>query len=340
MERIEELKSLLSSPKDIVIVSHRNPDGDAVGASLALFHFLNHFGHVVKIVFPSEYPDFLSWMPAVDQIISYDEQQEQAKTVIAGASLIFCLDFNGLDRIDKVGEFIMDNPAPKVLIDHHLDPEPFADFILSDTRASSTAELIYDFIHLLNWSSFLDENVGSCIYTGIITDTGSFKFGTSAKLFRVVADLVDRGIKDQALQDLIANNLSEKHLRLLGYCLFHRMEILEEYRTGIITLAKEDYARFDIQRGDTEGIVNYLLRMPKVVLAVFISEQPTVVKLSLRSKGDFSVQEIAVQHFKGGGHRNASGGASFIGLRPTVRKFKELLPLYKDKLDRVEVSGV
>lgn len=340
MERIEALKSLLSSPKDIVIVSHRNPDGDAVGSSLGLFHFLNHFGHVVHIVFPSEYPDFLSWMPSVDHIISYDEQQDQAKTVIAGASLIFCLDFNGLDRIDKVGEFIMDNPAPKVLIDHHLDPEPFADFVLSDTKASSTAELVYDFIHLLNWESFLDQNVGSCIYTGIITDTGSFKFGTSAKLFRVVADLVERGIQDQALQDLIANNLSEKHLRLLGYCLFHRMEILEEFRTGIITLAKEDYAMFDIQRGDTEGIVNYLLRMPKIVLAVFITEQPTVVKLSLRSKGDFSVQEIAVQHFKGGGHRNASGGASFIGLRPTVRKFKELLPMYKEKLEQVEVSKV
>ena len=279
-------------------------------------------------------------MPSVNQIISFDEQQEEAKSVIAGASLIFCLDFNGLDRIDKVGELVMDNPAPKVLIDHHLDPEPFADFILSDTKASSTAELVYDFIHLLNWDSFIDDHVGSCIYTGIITDTGSFKFGTSAKLFRVVADLVERGIQDQVLQDLIANNLSEKHLRLLGYCLFHRMEILEEYRTGIITLAKEDYARFDIQRGDTEGIVNYLLRMPKVVLAVFISEQPTVVKLSLRSKGDFSVQEIAVQHFKGGGHRNASGGASFIGLRPTVRKFKELLPMYKEKLEQVEVSKV
>ena len=335
MERIGELKSLLSTPKDVVIVSHRNPDGDAVGSSLALYHFLQHLGHAQKIVFPSEYPDFLSWMPSVNQIISFDEQQEEAKSVIAGASLIFCLDFNGLDRIDRVGELIIGNPAPKVLIDHHLDPEPFADFVLSDTRASSTAELIYDFIHLLNWRQYLDENVGSCIYTGIVTDTGSFKFGTSAKLFRVVADLVELGVKDQVLQDLIANNLSEKHLRLLGYCLFHRMEILEEYRTGIITLAKEDYARFDIQRGDTEGIVNYLLRMPKVVLAVFISEQPTVVKISLRSKGEFSVQEIAVQHFKGGGHRNASGGASFIGLRPTVRKFKELLPEYKTKLDAV-----
>ncbi len=335
MERIGELKSLLSSPKDVVIVSHRNPDGDAVGASLALYHFLQHLGHALKIVFPSEYPDFLSWMPAVGKIISFDEQPEEAKKAVEEAGLFFCLDFNGLDRIDKVGELIMGNSAPKVLIDHHLDPEPFADFILSDTRSSSTAELIYDFIHLLNWRQYLDENVGTCIYTGIVTDTGSFKFGTSAKLFRVVADLVELGVKDQILQDLIANNLSEKHLRLLGYCLFHRMEILEEFRTGIITLAKEDYAHFDIQRGDTEGIVNYLLRMPKVVLAVFITEQPTVVKLSLRSKGEFSVQEIAVQHFKGGGHRNASGGASFIGLKPTVRKFKELLPDYKAKLDAV-----
>lgn len=332
MEHIDELKSLLSTPKDIVILSHRNPDGDAVGASLALYHFFLQFGHAVRVIMPSEYPEFLGWMPGVQNILVYDEHPEEVKEVMAKAGMFFCLDFNALDRIDKVGEQLAGLQAPKVLIDHHLDPEPFTDFVLSDIRASSTAELIFDFIHLLGWQKYLNETVCSCIYTGIVTDTGSFKYGTSVKLFRVVAELLELGVKDQALQDLINNNLNEKHLRLLGYCLFHRMEILDEFRTGIITLTKEDYAKFDIQRGDTEGIVNYLLRMPRVVLAAFITEQPTIVKISLRSKGDFSVQEIAAQHFKGGGHRNASGGASFIGLRPTVRKFKELLPEYQQKL--------
>jgi phosphoesterase RecJ-like protein len=220
----------------------------------------------------------------------------------------------------------------KVLIDHHIDPEPFADFMLSDTSASSTSELIYDFIHLLGQGKEIDPLVGNCLYTGIVTDTGSFKYSTSPKLFRIVAHLLEIGVNDYLLQDLIFNCLPEKQLRLLGHCLANRMEILEEYQTGIITLSRKDYERFNIQRGDTEGIVNFLLKLKKVKVAAFITEQPNIVKLSLRSKGDFSVQEIASRYFKGGGHKNASGGFSHLGLRKTVAKFKEILPLYKDQL--------
>jgi bifunctional oligoribonuclease and PAP phosphatase NrnA len=221
------------------------------------------------------------------------------------------------------------------MIDHHLEPESFPDFLLSDTTASSTSELIYDFIQLMGWEALLDVKIGECIFTGIVTDTGSFKYSTSPKLYRTVASLVELGVNDYLLQDLITNSQEEKHLRLLGHCLFNRMEILEEYRTGIITLTKEDYARFDIQRGDTEGIVNYILRIRGIIMAVFITEQPTIVKISLRSKGDFSVQEIAQKHFKGGGHKNASGGASFIGLKATLKKFRELLPEYREALNRI-----
>jgi phosphoesterase RecJ-like protein len=275
----------------------------------------------------------MEWMPGIDKMLITDEHPDTVRSEIEQAELIICLDFNSLDRIDKTGEMVnAQTSAAKVLIDHHLDPEPFADYVLSDTTASSTSELVFDFIHLLGMENYLDQRVADCIYTGIITDTGSFRYSTSAKLFRTVARLLELGVQDVVLQDLINNNLREKHLRLLGYCLYHRMEILEEYRTGIIVLSKEDYARFDIQRGDTEGIVNYLLRMPTVKVAAFITEQPTIVKMSFRSKGEFSVQEIASQHFKGGGHRNASGGFSYIGLWPTVRKFKELLPQYQDKL--------
>jgi len=333
MENIVELKALLQTPKDIVITTHRNPDGDAIGSSLALQHFLAHSGHHIKVIIPSPYPDGMEWMPEIDRMLIHDEHPDAVKQVIEQAEIIFCLDFNSLDRIDKTGELVHFRDVPKVLIDHHLDPEPFADFVLSDTTASSTSELIFDFIHLLGMERFLDERVASCIYTGIITDTGSFRYATSAKLFRTVARLLEIGVNDVVLQDLINNNLKEKHLRLLGYCLFHRMEVLDEFKTAIITLSKEDYAKFDIQRGDTEGIVNYMLRMPKVKVAAFITEQPTIVKLSFRSKGNISVQEMAAQHFKGGGHRNASGGSSYIGLRPTVRKFKELLPQYMDQIN-------
>jgi len=332
MENLDRLKDLLALPKDIVILSHRNPDGDAIGSSLGLMLFLQKQGHSIKVITPSEYPAFLSWMPAVEDIIIYDIDPEETERQISRSNLIFCLDFNALDRIDKVGDLVAKHDVPKVMIDHHLYPEGFAQFELSDTTASSTCELIFEFIDLLGMKRDLDKAIGECLFTGILTDTGSFKYSTSAKLYRIVGELIELGVEDYKLQDLIFNSLQEKHLRLLGHCLNNRMEILEEYNTGIIYLTKEDYTTFDINRGDTEGIVNYLLRIKKVKMAAFIMEQPTIVKLSLRSKDEFSVQEIAQKHFKGGGHRNAAGGASFIGLRNTLRKFKELLPEYQAEL--------
>ncbi|WP_353480479.1 bifunctional oligoribonuclease/PAP phosphatase NrnA [Haliscomenobacter sp.] len=335
MENIQALRNLLAEPKKVVILTHRNPDGDAIGSSLALYHLLKKQGHEPVVVCPSEYPGFLEWMDGVHQMVIYDADIDLAKAEIESGEVFFCLDFNALDRIDKVGEILAPIAKPKVMIDHHLEPESFPDFLLSDTTASSTSELIYDFIQLMGWEALLDIKIGECIFTGIVTDTGSFKYSTSPKLYRTVASLVELGVNDYLLQDLITNSQEEKHLRLLGHCLFNRMEILEEYRTGIITLTKEDYARFDIQRGDTEGIVNYILRIRGIIMAVFITEQPTIVKISLRSKGDFSVQEIAQKHFKGGGHKNASGGASFIGLKATLKKFRELLPEYREALNRI-----
>ncbi len=332
MENIIELKGKLESPKDIVITTHRNPDGDAIGSSLGLSLFLKKLGHTVHVISPSEYPAIFSWMPEAEDIIIYDLDPEDTKAKIERADIIFCLDFNALDRIDKVGELVAPQRCTKVMIDHHLYPEPFADFILSETSASSTCELVFDFVGQLGWKRYLDPDIGECLFTGILTDTGSFKYSTSAKLYCTVAELIKFGVDDYKLQDLIFNSMDEKHLRLLGHCLHNRMEILEEFNTGIITLTKEDYSNFDIKRGDTEGIVNYLLKVRNVKMAAFITEQPTIVKLSLRSKGDFSVQEIAKRHFKGGGHKNASGGYSFQSLQATVRRFKSLLPRYKGLL--------
>lgn len=334
MDNISEIKALLSSPKEVLITTHRNPDGDAIGSSLGLMHYLNQLGHKVKIVAPSEYPDFLAWLPDAAQIIIFDNAVEEAQAVVKTAELIFCLDFNSLDRIDKLGDLVREKSCPKIMIDHHLYPEPFAEFCLSDTSASSTSEMVFDFVEALGDKALLNNKIGECVFTGILTDTGSFKYSTSAKLFRIVSELLSHGVDDHKLQDMIFNSMTEKQLRLLGHCLDNRMEILEEFNTGIITLTKEDYATFDIQRGDTEGIVNQLLKIKNVKMAAFITEQPTIVKISLRSKEDFSVQEIAQKHFKGGGHRNAAGGASFQGLKATLRKFKELLPIYKDELTK------
>jgi phosphoesterase RecJ-like protein len=283
MDNLAELKQLLSIPQDVVIVTHRNPDGDAVGSSIGLSLFLQKDGHNTKVIAPSEYPDFLAWMPQADDILVHDNEPEDVERAISRATVIFCLDFNSLDRIDKTGELVDAARCPKVMIDHHLFPEPFADFVLSETTASSTCELVYDFIHLMGMQRELDPIIGECLFTGILTDTGSFKYSNSPKLFRTVANLLELGVDDLRLQDLIFNSMEEKQLRILGHCLYNRMEILPEFQTGIITLTKEDYAYFDIQRGDTEGVVNFLLKLRNVKLAAFIHEQPKIVKLSLRS---------------------------------------------------------
>ncbi len=337
MKNLHELKRLLSAPKDIAIISHRNPDGDAIGSSLALYHYLCGHGHAVHVILPSEYPDAFLWMPDIARIVIYDNDPEHVKEICERAEIIFCLDFNSLDRIDKVGEIIQPLRSKKILIDHHLHPESFTDYILSDTSASSTSELVFEFIDRMGHKASMSLHAAECIYTGIVTDTGSFKYSTSARLFRIVAELLEMGVDDYRLQDLIFNSLEEKQLRLLGYCLYNRLEVLPEYRTAIITLSKEDYETFDIVRGETEGIVNYMLKLRNVVMGVFITEQPTIVKISLRSKGDFSVQEIARQYFKGGGHRNAAGGFAFQSLKATVRRFKEVLPQYKEALQAVNL---
>ncbi len=332
MENYQELKKLLSFPKDIVVTSHRNPDGDAIGACLGIMHYLNLLGHTVRIAVPSEFPTFLDWMPGAKSIFVYDLHTEEVVNYLNKPDIVFCLDFNSLDRIDKMGEIINQLDCTKVMIDHHLVPEPFADFVLHEPLASSTCELVYDFIQLLGHEKLMNIDIAECLYTGILTDTGSFKYGTSPKVFKQVGELLEKGVDDVRIQNLVYNCLDSKYLYLLGHVLNNRMEILPEYRTAILTLTKQDYEKYEIQRGDTEGLVNYLLMLKDVTMAVFIHEQPTITKISLRSKGNFSVQDIARKHFKGGGHKNASGGYSYIGLRPTVKKLKSLLPEYKDLL--------
>ena len=331
---IAEAKALLARPSDIVILSHRNPDGDAVGSSLGLSHYLKSQGHSVKIVLPSDYPDFLGYLPDVSDIIIYDDEEADGRRAIDQAELFFILDFNSFDRIDKVAEGLDTDRRPRIMIDHHLYPEPVADVMISDPSFSSTCEMVYQFICDLGHAGWVTREVADCLYTGIITDTGGFRYATSSRLFTIVAKLLEAGTDDYKIQDYIWNTMTEKQLRLLGHCLANRMELIPESRTGIIWLTQEDYKDFDIKRGDTEGIVNYVLRMPNMMIAAFIHEQPTIVKLSLRSKGDMDVQQICKTHFRGGGHRNAAGGASFAPLSTTINKFKKLLPDYADQIDQ------
>ena len=330
---IDAVKKLLATPKKIVITSHRNPDGDAIGSSLGLFHYLEQLGHTVDVAFPSDFPPIFGWMAASERITIFDDNQDRVQAIFEAADVIFALDYNALDRIDKMGDLIRPlSKTVKIMIDHHREPEPFVDYMLSDIKASSTSELVFDFIHLLEDSEKINKTVGECLYTGIVTDTGSFRFATSPKLFRTVAALLECGVDDYRLQDLINNCLPERNLRLLGHCLANRMEVLPEFQTGIIWLNKKDYESFDIQRGDTEGIVNHILSMADVKMACFVTEQPTIVKISFRSKGNLNVQEICRDHFKGGGHRNAAGGYSYANLKTTMDKLRGLLPIYQEQI--------
>jgi len=325
---IAEIKTLLNLPKEICILSHRNPDGDAIGSSLGLYFMLKKMNHNVQVILPSDYPEVFLYLKGIDDIIIYDTEPVKAAEIIERSNVIFCLDFNSLERIDKLAIHVRQSGAKIVMIDHHVEPEPFYDYGISETSASSTSELIYNFIKDVGKEDSIDLNIGEAIMTGIITDTGSFKHNTNKNTYYVIGDLKAKGVDDYYLQDKIFNSMTEKQLRLLGHCLANRMEILEDFRTGIINLNKEDFESYEISRGDTEGIVNYLLMIKNIDVAIFIRQQPKIIKISFRSKGDISVQALARDHFNGGGHINAAGGHAYGSLSKVVRRIKEVLPEY------------
>jgi len=333
MEDVTELQSYLAVPRDITLIAHRNPDGDALGSALGLRLYLEKKGHFVKIVMPSESPNIFAYLPHFYDVIVFDLRHDDARSALKEADCIFCLDFNGLDRVDKLGATIQASEAVKVLIDHHLDPEPFVDHMFSDTEASSTCELVYNFIEDMGDANLVDEKIGECLFTGLITDTGSFKYNTRPNTYNVAAKLKIAGVDDYKLNDTISNSLKPKNLKLLGHCLANRMEIMEDYGAAYIYLTKKDYSDFNIQRGDTEGIVNYMLMIKSIKVAAFITQQPSIVKISLRSKGDISVQKIASENFNGGGHKNASGGAQYGSLTDILDKFKRIIPDYLPKIE-------
>lgn len=333
MENLLAFQSFLSTPKNIVLTSHRNPDGDAIGSTLGLFHYLKEQGHSISILYPSEYPYVFSWMPGIEDVLIYDIEPEACNAKIDHADLIMSLDYNSFDRIDDMGKYILTKDIPTAMIDHHLFPDNSFDYSLSDSSASSTSELVFRFIEMNQDKSKVNKDISECLFTGILTDTGGFRHNVSPQLFRTVAEVMEGGLDIYKVQDRVFNSDGEKQLRLLGHCLYNRMEILPEYKTGIISLNKNDFEIFQIERGDTEGIVNQMLRIKEVKVAAFITEQPRIIKLSLRSKGDFSVQELASKHFNGGGHKNASGGYEHASLSFVLKKFKKILEEYKDKLN-------
>jgi bifunctional oligoribonuclease and PAP phosphatase NrnA len=328
------LKTFLSEPRHIVITTHHKPDGDAMGSSLGLYNYLIQKGHFAKVITPTDYPYFLQWLPNNPEVIIYTDHAEQSKQLVKDAELIFCLDFNALSRINELGEEVKNSTALKVMIDHHLEPEGFDDFRHWNIGACASAQLVYDFIvNLLDEKEFINKDVATCLYTGIMTDSGSFRFPTvTSDLHRIVADLIDLGAENWRIHQQVYDNATEGRLKFLGYCLSNKLEVLREYNTAIISVSQDDINKFDIQTGETEGVVNYALSINGVKLAAFIVQRKDKVKLSLRSTGDFPANEICKKYFGGGGHRNAAGGQSEQPLEEVLEKFKSILPEYKNLL--------
>jgi phosphoesterase RecJ-like protein len=325
MTNFEQLRDLLKNPKNILISSHANPDGDAVGSSLALAHYLHSIGHKVNVVMPTEMPDFLYFMPGFQNIKIYERDPEYYNKLIEKSDIVFALDYNNFNRTEIMETALANSKAYKVMIDHHMAPSDFANAMLWRTSASSTCELIYDFFALLQVQDLAPLESYESMYVGILTDTGGLQYATSPALFRIVADLSERGVNVNFISDLVSNSYTYKRFRLMGYSISDKLELLEDINTGIIVLDLDDHKNFNIQRGDLEGIVNLILRIRDIRCAVLITERKDRVKLSFRSKGNFSVQEICSKHFSGGGHLNASGGQSRDNLALTIQKLKELL---------------
>jgi bifunctional oligoribonuclease and PAP phosphatase NrnA len=330
---VRGLKELLSSPKNIVITTHHKPDGDAMGSSLGLYHYLTSKGHAATVVVPNDYPEFLHWLPGENHTIDFEKAPEKARELVESADLLFCLDFNASNRVEKMEPLLLSSTCPKVLIDHHLSPLLECEYTYSYPDACATAELVFEFICSMGDKALLNKEIAECIYTGIMTDTGSFRFSSmKADTHRIVADLISAGAENYKIHEAVFDNNSENRLRLLGYCITEKLRVIPEFSTAYITVSREELNRFNHQTGDTEGIVNYALGIKGVRMAAFFAERRDEIRISFRSRDDFSVKELAEKHFSGGGHKNAAGGRSSLSLAETARKFEKLLPEYKEQL--------
>lgn len=328
---MNSLKAALAQPINIAITTHYNPDGDALGSSLGLARVLAISGHTVNVVLPNTPSVDLHWMPGYSGCVAGDTAKQHAERLMRECDLLFCLDFNRPDRVNGLEAALL-AAKDKVLIDHHRDPAPFARINFSDTRACATAQMVYDVLVALGLADLIDEEVATCLYTGILTDSGSFRFSsTTPHTMHVAAELMARGAVPDRIYSAIMDNNTVDRMRLFGFALSERMEHFPELHASLIVLSKEDLARFNYRQGDTEGLVNQGLTIRGNRLAAFIVERPEVVKLSMRSKGPIPVNEFLAAHFKGGGHANAAGGHSDLPLSDVVGIFKRELPAFLQK---------
>ncbi|WP_298339092.1 bifunctional oligoribonuclease/PAP phosphatase NrnA [uncultured Algibacter sp.] len=332
---IASIKQLLSTKKKIVIVPHKNPDGDAIGSTLGLYHYLIKSGHKVNVLVPNDYPSFLKWIPGNETILKYDYQSGVCDALIKDADIIFTLDFNAFHRTGDMESVLTESNGLKIMIDHHQAPDDYATYMYSDVSMSSTCEMVYHFIDMLGNADAVDSNIATCLYVGIMTDTGSFRFpSTTSTTHNIVAKLIEKGANNSDIHNNVYDTNSYERLQLLG-CALSNLKVIPELRTAYITLSQNELQKYNYKKGDTEGVVNYGLSLDGIVLAaIFIEDRNEgIIKISLRSKGSFSVNEMSRAHFGGGGHTNAAGGKSYLSLEKTVEKFISILPTYNKALN-------
>ncbi|MBK8611084.1 MAG: DHH family phosphoesterase [Chitinophagaceae bacterium] len=331
---IQHIFPALDQPKKVVITMHQKPDGDAMGSTLGLFHFLNKLGHSCTVISPTNWASFLNWMPGCDKVIDYENNVEKADKLIDDADWIFCLDFNILSRTKRMEEKLTGTTAKRILIDHHREPQSAVfTYGISDIEKSSTAEMVYDLIIDSGHGGLIDPTIGECLYAGVMTDTGSFRFpSTKASVHKMVSDLKEKGLEHSHVHEELFDNFLESRFRFIGHVLLNRMQVFYEYNTALITIPQADLIKFNVKTGDTEGLVNYALSIQGIKLAVVIIDRGEERKSSFRSKGGFDVNTFARTYFNGGGHFNAAGGFNKESLDEVVEKFKTAIKENKDQL--------
>ena len=338
MQDILKLKEVLRKPKKIIITTHQKPDADALGSSLGLYNYLIKGGHEVTVITPTDYPKFLNWMKGNEQVIIFNEGNElKSKKLVDQADLIFCLDFSNLNRINELGNAVRAASAEKVLIDHHQDPEDFADYAYHDVDSASTAQLVYKMIKLFGDKDQVGKHIAECFYAGILTDTGSFKHpNTTQEVHEIVAELISQGANNSEVSRLIYDTNSLDRLKFLGFALSEKLKVFPQHHAAYFAISISDLEKFNSRNGDTEGLVNYALSVEGITMAALFTEAEDGVKLSLRSIGDFEVNKLAAQYFNGGGHKNAAGGKIAMKLQDTAALFEKIISQYSTALKKKE----
>ncbi|NVK50289.1 MAG: bifunctional oligoribonuclease/PAP phosphatase NrnA [Cyclobacteriaceae bacterium] len=335
MEALASFKKEISSPKNIFITTHVKPDADALGSSLGMANYLKKKGHQVTVVTPTDYPSFLHWMEGNDLVLDFskDEDQKLAKEALKKADMVICLDFSVLNRVNELGELIRNSDAYIVNIDHHQDPEDFADFRYWSTEAAATCELVYELIVKLGDRDLIDKDIAECLYAGILTDTGGFRHpNTTKNVHLVVAELIDLGANVSQISNWIYDSNSVNRLKFIGFAITRRLIIREDLHTAYFVISKKDLKKYQSRTGDTEGLVNYALSLDGIKLAALFSEREDGIKISFRSSVDVAVNKFAADYFNGGGHKNAAGGKSDLSLKDTIERFEELVEEHQEEL--------